>query len=311
MGANTKIEWTATHMPDGTVIPGYTFNPWLGCTKVSHGCTHCYAETLMDRRWDKVQWGPQGERIRTKPTYWQQPRKWNKKAEEQGIRMKVFCGSLCDVFEDKPNQHEQLNAWRQRLFEVIDSTPHLDWLLLTKRPENIRRLWPFGWYDGQFTWPNVWIGTSVENQEAADARIPELLKIPAVVRFLSCEPLLGPIDLRIWLRDERDRWQADDLQWIIVGGESGPRARPMHPDWARRIRDHCQKAHVPYFFKQWGEYIPRSLLTQGELANLPNSTYVNAVPIDGDQVYRVGKKTAGRLLDGVEWSEFPKVKVTA
>lgn len=312
MGEKTKIEWTATYLDDGTVIPGNTFNPWIGCTKVSDGCKFCYAENLMDHRWGKVQWGPQGTRVRTSAEMWTQPIKWNEKAKREGHRAKVFCASLADVFEDRA----ELVPWRFELFELIDRTPHLDWLLLTKRPENIQRLWPFAWYDAQCTWPNVWLGTSVENQEMADKRIPHLLKVPSAVRFLSMEPLLGPVDIwqytvpRFAADDPRHYPWRDGIDWVIVGGESGPNARPMHPDWARKLRDQCANHGTAYFFKQWGEYIPRLQLTSKQIADLPNSVYVNAKPIDGDQVYRVGKKAAGRLLDGREWNEFP-VAVTA
>ncbi len=254
MSENSKIEWT-----------DHTFNPWIGCTKVSPGCKHCYAEVLMTRkpRWADT-WGPQGTRIRTSETYWKQPLSWNRKAEKEGRRYKVFCGSLCDVFEIKDDQPE-LYVWRGNLFGLIDQTPHLDWLLLTKRPENISHF-----YDDCH---NVWLGTSVENQEQADKRIPELLKVPAVVRFLSVEPMLGPVDL--WRfgdpemgfapkydhRGTYDFYRAlgwppgsteieAGINWVIVGGESGPNARPMHPDWPRTIRDQCASAGVPFFMKQ-------------------------------------------------------------
>lgn len=286
MAENSKIEWT-----------DHTFNPWIGCTRVSEGCRHCYAETLMDTRWGKVQWGPQGERLRTSEAKWREPMKWNERAMRDGRRYRVFCASLADVFEDKP----EVAPWRDELFALMAYTKHLDWQVLTKRPENVLRMVPESWHWTAGGWPqHVWIGTSVENQEMADKRIPELWKIPAAVRFLSCEPLLGQtiIDL-------------DGIHWVIVGGESGPGARPMHPDWARSLRDQCVAADVAYFFKQWGEYVPRLQLRADQVAGLSNAVYANAVPIEGDQAYRVGKRAAGRLLDGREWSEFPNVTVTA
>lgn len=313
--AETKIEWTAQYLPDGTVIPGYTFNPWIGCTRISQGCLHCYAETLMDTRYGKVEWGPQGERLRTSDTYWKQPLKWNRQAGEEGRRARVFCASLSDVFEYFPG----LTVIRTDLWRLIEATPNLDWLLLTKRPEHIMGMAPKAWEDN---WPaHVWIGTSVEDQKTADKRIPELLKVPAAVRFLSCEPLLGPIDLR-HIQYERtveiDSLTGDfgvirplqgrsdaKIHWVIVGGESGPNARPMNQAWARFLCDQCRTTGTAFFFKQWGEYVPRRQLTSKELANVPDSTYVNAQPIEGDQVYRVGKHAAGRLLDGREWNEFP------
>lgn len=316
MGENTKIEWTATYLDDGTVIPGNTFNPWIGCTKVSDGCKNCYAEHLMDHRWGKVQWGPQGTRQRTSADMWKQPLKWNEKAMRGGYRAKVFCASLADVFEDR----DELKPWRADLLHLIVQTPHLDWLLLTKRPENVNRLIEeaTGFSESSMWFPavgdHVWIGTSVENQEMANKRIPHLLQVPAAVRFLSCEPLLGPIDLGRaigcgYYCDEVvghvnhpfwTRGIASPIHWVIVGGESGPGARPMHPDWARSLRDQCNAAGVAYFFKQWGEWYPnRTGIIEG----------ATTTAIMGDTVvHRVGKKAAGRLLDGREWSEFPRTE---
>lgn len=314
MTQNSKIEWT-----------DHTFNPWVGCTKVSDGCKNCYAETLMDKRYGKVQWGPQGTRIRTSAANWKQPFKWNRLAKEAGRRDRVFCASLADAFEDRP----ELVAWRSDLLMLIQMTPNLDWLLLTKRPENVMRLANESWQlnGGQpvagFP-PNVWIGTSVENQEQADKRIPELLKIPARVRFLSMEPLLEPVNLSAahqavipsYLNFEIDSLPIVD--WVIVGGESGPNARPMHPDWVRSIRDQCQAAGAPFFFKQWGEWMSDSWRSE------PTGQRELCLSIDGKSVYaqvghamgarrpddvlvrKVGKRAAGRLLDGREWSEFPK-----
>jgi len=265
----TKIEWTSTVSSDGTVAPGYTFNPWIGCTKVSDGCKFCYAETMMDKRYGKVKWGPTGERVRTSDSNWAKPLAWDRKALAEGRRYRVFCASLADVFEDNP----QVNPWRYDLFALIAKTPMLDWLLLTKRPENVNDMVPGQWRNVN-RWPeNVWIGTSVENQAMADKRIPELIKVPAQVRFLSCEPLLGPVDLATWF------WSAmtDDhkcaISWAIVGGESGPKARPMDPDWARSLRGQCALAGVAFHFKQWGG---------------------------------VHKSETGRVLDGRTWDEYPQ-----
>ena len=244
---NSKIEWC-----------DHTFNPWIGCTKVSDGCKHCYAEAMMDKRWGKVQWGPTGTRQRTSAAIWCKPFQWNRQAEQQGRRYRVFCASLADVFEENP----QVSEWRVDLFRLIQQTPHLDWLLLTKRPERIvyeiTKFMPC-------VLPNIWIGTSVENQEAADSRIPELLKVPAKVRFLSMEPFLGPVDLGWSLYpdfaadDPRHFPKRNGVEWVIVGGESGPKARPMSIEWVRNIRDSCKAASVPFFFKQgsaanWGNY---------------------------------------------------------
>lgn len=235
--ARTTIEWTATYLDDGTVIPGYTFNPWIGCQKVSTGCAHCYAERDFTRkpRWAKT-WGPPetSERLRTSEANWRKPFQWQKRAAHEGKAAKVFCASLADVFEDNLAVAE----WRVELFEnIIYKTPYLKWLLLTKRPERASEF-----FDNrpELLTGNVWMGTSVEDQETANKRIPELLRIPAVVRFLSCEPLLGPIpDINL-----------DHIHWVIVGAESGPGGRPMDEDWVREIRDQCIRAGVPLFYKQ-------------------------------------------------------------
>lgn len=241
MGADTKIEWTH-----------HTFNPWWGCEKVSPGCAHCYADTFAKRVGQKV-WGADAPRRFFGDKHWAEPLKWNRYAEKAGKRRRVFCASMADVFEDRTD----LRDARATLFHTIGATPHLDWLLLTKRPENIARLW------AEATafpppWPNVWLGTTVEDQQRADERIPKLLAVPAAVRFLSVEPLLGPVDLRFHLGIAENH---DDLRggigWVIVGGESGPGARPMHPAWARSIRDQCRAAGVAFFFKQQGAWTPR------------------------------------------------------
>lgn len=289
MGENTNIEWCH-----------HTFNMWRGCTKISEGCKHCYAETLSKRNPATLGvWGDNGTRVVAVDSYWKQPLKWNKAAEGASERPRVFCASLADVFEDRLELAEP----RNRLFELIDRTPNLDWLLLTKRPQNIQKLWPFGWYDDQFTWPNVWLGTTVENQEQADKRIPELLKIPAKVRFLSCEPLLERVDLldvgwqgRIsQMRGVRAAVQPQGclskygIHWVICGGESGSNARPMQIEWARSLRDQCQASNVAFHFKQFGEHAPTSEYRDGK-------TFMS----------RVGKKAAGRILDGRTWDQYPQ-----
>lgn len=282
MGMDTKISWCDA-----------SWNPWIGCTKVSQGCKHCYAEALMDHRWGKVQWGPEGTRVRTSEANWHKPLQWNRKAGKEGRRYKVFCASLADVFEDRP----ELVEWRVELFRLIVHTPALDWLLLTKRPQHVMGLM------NEMGWPslmdNIWLGTSVENQEQADKRIPELLKVPARIRFLSCEPLLGPVNLDPYFGlQPGNRWAdclcdeidpADQpcltcearqalgaesgIHWAIAGAESGHGARPMDLDWVRGLRDQCQWAGVPFFFKQ---------------------------------AIIAGKKTELPLLDGQRWAEFPE-----
>lgn len=224
MAENSGIEWTH-----------HTFNPWTGCTKVSPACDHCYAEGWAKRS-RHVAWGPHGARRRTKT--WGNPVKWNRQAEAEGTRYRVFCASLADVFDN----HRSIEpAWRQDLWRLIEETPHLDWLLLTKRPQNIVRFSPERWFTDGIP-RNVWLGTTVENQEEADRRIPHLVQCPARVRFLSCEPLQGPVMIRRWLRK---------LEWVIAGGESGAHYRPVDPAWFRDLRDQCADYSVPFLFKQW------------------------------------------------------------
>jgi protein gp37 len=219
MAENSKIEWT-----------DHTFNPWIGCQKVSPGCDHCYAESLA-KRYGWVEWGPHGERKRTSETNWRKPRQWNKSAAATGKRPRVFCASLADVFDNQvPGQ------WRSDLFDLIAATSHLDWLLLTKRPQNLVRMMPTGW------WGNVWLGTTCEDQERFDQRLPLLLEAKNVpVHFISYEPAIGP------LRLHNGPEQPD---WLICGGESGPGARMMQPQWAADIKADCETAGVYFFMKQ-------------------------------------------------------------
>lgn len=231
MGEHTEIGWT-----------DHTFNPWIGCARVSAGCLHCYAETLTKRTGMAV-WGVDGTRTRTSVAYWGQPLRWNRQAEAAGVPALVFCASLADVFEDRPDLEEP----RSDLFDLIDRTPHLIWQLLTKRPQNIAPMTPYRWRHGLP--PNVWVGTTVEDQRAADERVPVLREVPAVVRFLSCEPLLGPIDLHDYL-------SRAGTDWVIVGGESGAGFRAMDVDHARSLRDQCRLWGVPLFFKQVGGFRP-------------------------------------------------------
>ncbi|GAA4349950.1 phage Gp37/Gp68 family protein [Hymenobacter saemangeumensis] len=374
MAENSNIEWT-----------DHTFNPWRGCTKVSAGCKNCYAETLSKRNPAVLgEWGPNGTRVVAAESYWKEPLKWNAKALASGTRARVFCASLADVFEDRPELHTP----RLRLLRLIYDTPQLDWLLLTKRPENIVPAieqahhdgcayfnsqavsegyftfieWLGAWLNGSPP-TNVWLGTSVENQEQADLRIPLLLEAPATVRFLSMEPLLGPVDLgrvfmlckhwngqggdpnvygKYWWKRQALVWAGweNGINWVIVGGESGPKARPMHPDWARSLRDQCEAAGVAFHFKQWGEYQPLPIEdnpafaggrffkhpngnTCGISITEPGSSFTPGVrrlmqPGDTNGLgimlspdifaARVGKHAAGRQLDGRTWDELPKRK---
>lgn len=263
--SKSKIEWC-----------DYTFNPWWGCTKVSPGCKNCYAEGIAKRfHFGEHIWGETADR-RFFPTF-RKPLAWNNKAEKSQTRLKVFCGSMCDIFEDR----EDLIIYRLELWETIKQTPWLDWLLLTKRPENVIEMMPPEWVDGFATGhyyspqSNIWIGASVENQAAADKRIPELLRIPIKKKFLSVEPMLAEINLNKIVGENvffdalgksrfdygDDGWgvaapMPDGIDWVIVGGESGPNKRPFNPDWARSIRDQCKGAGVPFFMKQWDKKKP-------------------------------------------------------
>lgn len=345
MGENSKIEWT-----------DHTFNPWVGCQRVSPGCEHCYAEAYARRvghgSTKPALWGPAADRRVTSDANWRQPIKWDRDAAREGVRRRVFCASLADVFEDRP----ELTEPRARLYALIDATPHLDWLLLTKRPENAARLWTvasagdhgsrhMALPTAREVWrPNVWLGTTVEDQRRADERIPHLLAVPAAVRFLSCEPLLGPVSLARWMRSATSAagegldtsrtcdqcgwspfvgWPIEDtrcpgarewgdcdgtlrpaarIDWVIAGGESGPGARPMHPDWARSLRDQCESAGVPFLWKQWGEWAP-DCLCGGEKAcrETPRPT-----PGPVGVMFRCGKAAAGRKLDGRTHDDVPR-----
>jgi len=261
---NSKIEWTE-----------HTFNPWRGCTKVSDGCGNCYAD-FMSQRNPKVLgiWGKNGTRVTASESKWHEPLEWDRESRVSGIRAKVFCASLADIFEGietmPSSAVDAVEQARSRLWGLIQRTPNLDWLLLTKRPENIAKMIPAEWLGNPLT--NVWYGSSVENQAMADRRIPLLKAVPAHIRFLSCEPLLGRIQLEL-----------SDIDWVIVGGESGAGARPMSADWVQDIKYQCERAGVPLFFKQWGKP-----------ANNPNP-----------QDYTIGLSKGGYLLDGVVHRQFP------
>jgi protein gp37 len=271
MGKNSRIEWT-----------DHTFNPWWGCTKVSEACKNCYAEAWSKRVGQKV-WGPKADRRFFGEKHWLEPVKWNADAVAHKRRRRVFCASMADVFEDR----EDLDPWRTKLWELIELTPQLDWLLLTKRPELVARLARWG-----ESWPhNVWLGTTVENQDAADSRLPHLAAIPAAVRFISAEPLIGAVSIQSWL--------GTAIDWVITGGESGPKARPSSPSWFRELLGQCMTANVPFHFKQWGDWMPGD-----KPAKEIQATSMRKVD-DGTTMLRVGKKIAGRLLDGETWDGLP------
>jgi protein gp37 len=343
---NTKIEWC-----------DHTFNGWEGCTKVSPGCANCYAENRNARFGGGTapNWGKGAPRRRTSADNWKQPLKWDREAAEAKaahdgedlvhaayVRPRVFCASLADWLDD-----EVPTEWLADLLDLIRRTPNLDWLLLTKRPQNwqkriyevIRLLqpkddtadallaWVFEWYAGRPP-ANVWVGTSVEDQTRANERIPLLLEVPAKVRFLSMEPLLGEVRPALkCTRDTNGDGNCDRhpdgcprIHWVVLGGESGTHARPMHPDWARSVRNQCKAAGVAYFHKQNGEWREPQKgeefdTSLGRVGKPPafivaRDGTVHCFHDEGTMeaaaiMIRAGKKAAGRLLDGVEHNGFP------
>jgi protein gp37 len=245
MAENSKIEWT-TH----------TFNPWIGCQKVSPGCDHCYAEALSNR-YGWVTWGPHGARKRTSEANWKKPRQWDKAAKASGTRPRVFCSSLADVFDNQIDP-----SWRIDLFDLIGDTENLDWLLLTKRPENVAKMLPTNWNVADYH--NVWLGTTCEDQPNYDRRWAIMRDIPAMVHFISYEPAIGPLRLHNG---------SDQPDWLICGGESGHGARYMPPTWAADIKRDCEAAGVYFFMKQMTgkKPIPPELL----LREFPGSAFSN------------------------------------
>lgn len=221
MAEGTKISWT-----------DHTFNPWQGCQKASPGCANCYAEPLAARYSKLKLWGPGSVRKPQSSRYWGEPRRWDTRAKRAGRKELVFCGSMCDVFDD----HLAACIERQKLWPLIRETPNLIWQLLTKRPENILRMLPDDWGAG---WPNVWLGVSVESDKYA-GRISMLKTLRARLRFVSYEPAIGYLNPE-WL---------DGIDWVIVGGESGPHFRRMEHGWARLIHEYCARENIPFFYKQ-------------------------------------------------------------
>lgn len=272
---NSKIAWT-----------NHTFNPWWGCVKVSPGCKNCYAEKFATGRLRLPVWGQDAARKIASEALWRKPLLWNKRAADKGVRERVFCASMADVFEDYqgPDAARVMEA-RERLWALIEATPSLDWLLLTKRPENMRNMLSAKWGDlkaekSTLTLPsNIWLGTTVENQEQAAKRLPHLLVLPSKVRFVSYEPALEDVDFAKWLWPVHWSWDAryqtlEDalkagafakreqqklvhanarfIDWLIVGGESGTGARPFNPAWAAQVVEQCKAAQTPVFVKQFG-----------------------------------------------------------
>ncbi|MBZ5761534.1 phage Gp37/Gp68 family protein [Rhizobium sp. VS19-DR104.2] len=302
MAENSSISWT-TH----------TWNPVIGCTKVSPACDGCYAEAMMAKRYHRVEWGAPGQgvgtRVRTSKSTWDAPLKWQRQAEKDGTRPFVFCASLADVFD---NQWEA--DWRGEAFAVMRKTPNLVYLLLTKRPQMIVKL-----SDAAGGLPaNAALGTTVEDQQRADINLPALqvakIELKPLFTFGSFEPLLGPVVIPVTFMPD----------WVIVGGETdqgGHQARPTHPDWFRDLRDQAAEAKVPFHLKQWGEWIPGENVPSSVRGRRPSAHYFNdewdigstnmSDPEDGwmdePDVYRIGKKLTSRMLDGVTHDAFPEV----
>lgn len=371
----TKIEWTSITAVDGTSIPGWTFSPWEGCAKVSAGCANCYAEGQHNLYYAALKgdgqpgtcWGVNAPRLARAEAYWKAPLRWNARAraaQQAGLevnRRRVFCASMADVFEDQPAasrahagtsgrvptgngatrevQFVDIAALRLRLLRLIFDTPHLDWLLLTKRPQNIvpaleaahnalaeiplreqtehddaLQTWLYRWLHGIAPPVNVWLGTSVEHQAAADERISALLQAPAALYFLSCEPLLGTVELplkyccgchgftaTIEVNNGKDwgcarcktykgsykgrAFQPSSVRgigWVIVGGESGPKSRLQDPEWVRSIQAQCKEAGVPFLFKQmglvWTKAVGGSDKHGGKLEEIPAEFHVRQSP---------------------------------
>lgn len=253
MAENSGISWTDN-----------TFNPWIGCTKISPACDFCYAET-WDEKFGGERWGAKAARTRTNAKNWNRVRRWNRLAGEANRMTIVFCASLADVFD---NHRSIEQAWRDDLWLLIRETPNLAWMLLTKRPQNIARFLPDDWGAG---YPNVALGVSAENQEETDRRVPLLLSVPAAGRFLSMEPLLEKVHV------PDGALGTGLIDYIIAGGESGDSARPSNPDWFRSVRDQASAAGIAFHFKQWGEF--------------------------GQTGERVGVDAAGIELDGRTWQD--------
>jgi protein gp37 len=292
MGETTEIAWTDA-----------TFNPWIGCTNVSPGCDNCYAEA-QDHRWGHDRWGKGKPRERTSPANWRKVTAWNTQAAALGLRRRVFCASLADVFDAEVDP-----SWRRDLFELIRVCPWLDFQLLTKRPQNIRKMLPKDWGTG---YPNAWLGSTVEAPRFAGARINALTSVHAAVHFLSVEPQIEPIDWTPWLLDAGN----PGIGWIIVGGESGHGARPFHVDWARTTIRQGHLAGAKVFVKQLGR---RPMF--GGAAELPDELYrlLDANGYNPEEIDAAAREGRVSLADGKggdpqEWPadlrvrEFPEVR---
>jgi protein gp37 len=324
MGENSKVEWTDS-----------SWSPWYGCHKVSQGCAHCYAYREM------AKYGKQPHIVTRSKTTFRAPIAWAKHQANWG--KKIFVCPWSDFWI------EEADAWREEALEIMRKTPMFTYIVPSKRLERVPDLLPADWGAG---WPHMWLGASIEDQAAADLRVPLLLEIPCKTRFLSCEPLLGELDLEAAMpysiriskaeqeaaKSNVDEITDDELKeylggkpfpenpddklfyqyltdygeqgkfkfaqykflvnrihWVIAGGESGPDARPCHPAWVRMLRNQCEQAMVPFFFKSWGEYIPAE----------PPAEQRYTMPVE---FIKVGRKQSGCMLDGREWHQYPSIE---
>lgn len=323
--AETTIAWCIKRRLDGSIIPGYTHNSWEGCEKISPACKNCYADARDQWIHKGKHWGANAPRLFHKPAYWKKLETWEAKAAAMDEHRFVFGYSLADWLEDRADVARE----RLRFFQYVAHTPHLDYLLLTKRPENwrhalertadaakgepVEEVWDglqliTHWLNGNPVM-NIWPGVTVENDEYA-WRIHYLAEIPAPCRFISAEPLLGRLDLTKDLREpgkpEFYRAPISLIDWVITGGESGREARPSHIDDFRRLRDQAGYYDVPFHFKQHGEYLHESQITK-ETSEAVNKATTMREWADGSVSYRVGTKVAGRLLDGKLYHEYPEL----
>jgi protein gp37 len=278
---NSKIEWTEK-----------TWNPITGCTPISEGCQNCYAARMAKRLAGRYGY-PRHNPFKPGTLHvdkMEEPLRWRKPS-------RIFVCSMGDLFHKNVSYARILDVC-----SVVRKAPQHTFIILTKRPDIMKHYTEYLWHSWNMdSWPaNCWLGVTTENQQRADERIPILLQIPAAVRFVSVEPMLGPVDLSLWMVSGYEEPPYDDvINWVIAGGETGPGARPMHPDWVKGLRDQCASARVPFFFKSWGEwtnnYPQGTSLACRDMAYRHDTTF-----------YNVGKNKAGRLLDNREWNEYPE-----
>lgn len=322
MAENTRIEWC-----------DHTVSFWWGCEKVSAACANCYADSLSNRFGPKI-WGANRPRKKIKGAIGALMA-LDRKARAHGRVDKVFINSMSDFFEVDTAQpiidhngdplDTSLTEMRKEAFHYMGMCRSLKFLMLTKRPENIRSMWPVIRSGELWKTDRFWLGTTAEDQTQAGKRIPKLLECHELspCLYLSCEPLLGPLDISYWLNrvdyntndidcdhENKEFAYESGISWIITGGESSANARPSHPNWFRGLRDQCKDAGVPYLFKQWGEYVDVDTAISLGLTSTYDNKFQPYAKIKGSEMAfcKVGKKNAGRLLDGVEHNGFPEIK---